>query len=433
MVKNPHLTQNGKILWKTEKFVRCPRSVFKLKLKFVFHTVPAGLIEYLSESSKITKWRHSRSSIGRPWRSSQNQKQKRKRRATTKPREVDCAISQSGLRSSQIISKIQKCQHSQTLLMTQIRNVAREPGSTAFVPTSRKIEIAKSASESGLRGLLAGSALAKPYSGAGKFGDLLTADHKVRNEGGESRNNHRCAVVVQELATQWIQSCPCKTKTSQETERSTKVSRAVRKAKSHLYWQFIGIWANPVKIYHGIIELRHIIELRRGYCWKSGTQNKRREVCVLLQSGLDEKWWADSMECYCYLRNVHDLLADGENTLRNLDLRNNLKAWSFRLTQWLNIILFPRRTSQGSTNLVRKVLNGMLLGYALFAEGNLKRRYIGCRHWGAGKFGRVTYPCPKAQCKGNNNAKKVVKNTFPVEDGTAKLSEGETVQFENPL
>ena len=33
---------------------------------------------------------------------------------------------------------------------------------------------------------------------------------------------------------------------------------------------------------------------------------------VLLQSGLDEKWWADSMECYCYLRNVQDLLSDGK-------------------------------------------------------------------------------------------------------------------------
>ena len=294
------------ILWKTEKFVRCPRSVFKLKLKFVFHTVPAGLIEYLSESSKITKWRHSRSSIGRPWRSSQNQKQKRKRRATTKPREVDCAISQSGLRSSQIISKIQKCQHSQALLMTQIRNVAREPGSTAFVPTSRKIEIAKSASESGLRGLLAGSALAKPYSGAGKFGDLLTADHKVLTEGGESRNNHRCAVVVQELATQWIQK-----NFSGDGKEHESFSSRQKSQKSFIliiHWNL----ANPVKIYHGIIELRHIIELRRGYCWKSGTQNKRREVCVLLQSGLDEKWWADySMECYCYLRNVHDLIADG--------------------------------------------------------------------------------------------------------------------------
>ena len=33
---------------------------------------------------------------------------------------------------------------------------------------------------------------------------------------------------------------------------------------------------------------------------------------VLLQSGLDEKWWADSMECCCYLRNIQDLLSDGK-------------------------------------------------------------------------------------------------------------------------
>ena len=33
---------------------------------------------------------------------------------------------------------------------------------------------------------------------------------------------------------------------------------------------------------------------------------------VLLQSGLDEKWWADSMECYTYLRNIQDLLSDGK-------------------------------------------------------------------------------------------------------------------------
>ena len=33
---------------------------------------------------------------------------------------------------------------------------------------------------------------------------------------------------------------------------------------------------------------------------------------VQLQSGLDEKWWAESMECFCYLRNVEDLLADGK-------------------------------------------------------------------------------------------------------------------------
>ena len=38
----------------------------------------------------------------------------------------------------------------------------------------------------------------------------------------------------------------------------------------------------------------------------------RSNVChCWLQSGLDEKWWTDSVECYCYLRNIQDLLSDG--------------------------------------------------------------------------------------------------------------------------
>ena len=56
--------------------------------------------------------------------------------------------------------------------------------------------------------------------GAETFGDLIKADHKVLSEECESRNNHRYAIVVQDLATQWIQSYPCKIKTSQETQRS---------------------------------------------------------------------------------------------------------------------------------------------------------------------------------------------------------------------
>ena len=52
------------------------------------------------------------------------------------------------------------------------------------------------------------------------FGDLKTADHKVLSKGCESRNNHRYAVVVQDLATQWIQSYTCKTKTSQRPRKA---------------------------------------------------------------------------------------------------------------------------------------------------------------------------------------------------------------------
>ena len=39
---------------------------------------------------------------------------------------------------------------------------------------------------------------------------------------------------------------------------------------------------------------------------------KEGTSAVSLQSSLNESWWADSMECYTYLRNVTDLLSDGE-------------------------------------------------------------------------------------------------------------------------
>ena len=54
---------------------------------------------------------------------------------------------------------------------------------------------------------------------AENFGDLITADHNVLSESCESGNNHRYAIVVHQLATQWILSYPCKTTTSQETQK----------------------------------------------------------------------------------------------------------------------------------------------------------------------------------------------------------------------
>ena len=40
---------------------------------------------------------------------------------------------------------------------------------------------------------------------------------------------------------------------------------------------------------------------------------KEGTSAVLLQSGLDNEWRADSMKCYCYLRNIQDLFSDGKS------------------------------------------------------------------------------------------------------------------------
>ena len=49
-----------------------------------------------------------------------------------------------------------------------------------------------------------------------------------------------------------------------------------------------------------------------GIAERAARRVKEGTSAVLQQSGMDEKWWSDSMECYCYLRNAQDLLADGE-------------------------------------------------------------------------------------------------------------------------
>ena len=91
---------------------------------------------------------------------------------------------------------------------------------TQFILTSLETEIARSVRGPKLQEPRAEDALPEPYLVQKTLMILITADHKVLSEGCESRNNHRYAVVVQDLATRWIQSYPCKTKTSLETQRS---------------------------------------------------------------------------------------------------------------------------------------------------------------------------------------------------------------------
>ena len=59
---------------------------------------------------------------------------------------------------------------------------------------------------------------------AGKFGDLITADHMFINEEGESRNNRRYAVILQDLAHSVDAKLSAQNKkTSQDTTRSLPV------------------------------------------------------------------------------------------------------------------------------------------------------------------------------------------------------------------
>ena len=146
---------------------------------------------------------------------------------------------------------------------------------------------------------------------AEKLGDLITADHKFLSEESESRNNHRYAVVVQDLSTQWLQSYRCKTKTSQKTHKSLRKFLEPTRTPKVIYTD------NSLEFDKSCEEVSwnhctstpHRLETN-GIAERAVRRMKEWTSAVLLQSGLDKEWWADSMECYCYLRNIQDLSSD---------------------------------------------------------------------------------------------------------------------------
>ena len=87
---------------------------------------------------------------------------------------------------------------------------------------------------------------------------------------------------------------------------------------------------------------------------------------VLLQSGLNESWWADSMECYTYLRNVTDLFSDG-NTLHE---RRFGMPFNGPVIPFGAMVEYHPISAKDQSRLHQfgaEVLPGIFLGYALYA------------------------------------------------------------------
>ena len=241
--------------------------------------------------------------------------------------------------------------------------------STVFILTSRKTENCEICQRTKITSAPCRRRIGIVVLRAENFGDLITADHKVLSDNCESRNNHRYAVVVQDLATQWIQAYPCKTKTSQETQRSLQKflepnrnpkvicsdnSLEFGKACEDLSWNHCTSTPHRSET-NGIAERA----LRRV---KEGTS------AVLLQSGLNESWWADSMECYCYLRNIQDLLSDGKTPYE----RRFGQPLKGPIIPFGSLVEYHPITAKDQSRIQqfgKKVLPGLFLGYALYAEG----------------------------------------------------------------
>ena len=154
-----------------------------------------------------------------------------------------------------------------------------------------------------------------------------------------------------------------KTKTSQETQRSLqKFLEPDRKPK--------------------VIETDNSMEFGKtcedpswNHCTstphRSETNGAVRRVkegtsAVLLQSGLNESWWADSMECYTYLRNVTDLSSDGKTPCE----KRFGQPFEGPIIPFGSLVEYHPITAKDQSRIHqfgKKVSPGLFLGYALHA------------------------------------------------------------------
>ena len=94
---------------------------------------------------------------------------------------------------------------------------------------------------------------------------------------------------------------------------------------------------------------------------------KEGTSAVLLQSGLNESWWENSMECYTYLRNVTDQFSD-EKTSYETRFGQPCKK---PIIPFDSLVQYHPITAKDQSRIHqfgKKVLPGLFLGYALYAE-----------------------------------------------------------------
>ena len=89
---------------------------------------------------------------------------------------------------------------------------------------------------------------------------------------------------------------------------------------------------------------------------------------ALVRSGLQESKWAEGMECYCYLRNAQDLLADGQTRYErrfNSPFNEPIIPFGADVRNFPISLEDQRRVHHFGTN----VLRGIFIGYPLNALG----------------------------------------------------------------
>ena len=145
---------------------------------------------------------------------------------------------------------------------------------------------------------------------AQRFGSAVAAGNQVLKQEQEFGMHHKYTLVVQDLATQWIHSCQCKTKSAQEMQRSLRTFSHPEESPRSVYTDNTLEFAIPCEELNWNHERStpHRSETNGG-AERAVRRVKEGTSSVLVQSRVQESWeqkqWcvtAISEMCKTYLQ-----------------------------------------------------------------------------------------------------------------------------------
>ena len=185
-----------------------------------------------------------------------------------------------------------------------------------------------------------------------KFGNLITADHKILNVENESRCGHNNALIValQYEFTNWIRSCPMK------NERSiganvvfTKVSSSVTEAGKNLHRQVKRDYQSLSR-FAMVSRDKHPSSARNERSGRKCPPESERGNSFRTSA----KWTTSRMVGLCDGMLLLLAYARQNGRWTGQHSRNVVRTWTdhqFHSEHWLSTSQLPRKTSQTSISL----------------------------------------------------------------------------------
>ena len=171
--------------------------------------------------------------------------------------------------------------------------------------------------------------------------------------------------------SKWIQSYPCKTKTSQKTERSLLKFLEPKITSTDNSWEF-GKACEDLSWNHCTSKTHY--SGTNGIAERAVRRIEEGTSAVFLQAGLDENWWADSMRCYCDLRDMQDRLSDVKTTFESR-FREPFKGPIIPFGSLVENHPISTEDQWWIHQFGKQVLPGIFFGYVLYAGRIWKETY----------------------------------------------------------